>query len=89
MSIDNQGKNLPDSRFFISENLTPMNSKTALIELRTAGFLQNTYPVNGVVHMSGVRVRKKVMKIFYESMLHEIFSEYDVSRCSGRLEKFI
>ena len=82
MSIDNQGKNLPDSRFFISENLTPMNSKTA-------GFLQNTYPVNGVVHISGVRVGKKVMKIFYESMLHEIFSEYDVSRFSGRLEKFI
>ena len=62
MSIGKKEKNLPDSRFFISENLTPMDSKIAFVcqELRRGGFLQNTYTVNGIAHISGSRVSKKL-----------------------------
>ena len=47
MSIYNKEKKLPDSRFFISENITPINSAIAFIcrELRRAGFLQDSYTV--------------------------------------------
>lgn len=66
MSIDNKGKNLSNARFFISENLTPMNSNIDFEcqELRKADFLQNMYTVDGILYVSGSRMEKKVMEIF-------------------------
>lgn len=78
-------KNLPKSRFFICKNLIPMNSKivSVCLELRRGGFLRNVYTVNGTVHISWARVEKKVMKIFHELMLHDLFLECDFSRFSS------
>ena len=79
MSIDNKGKNLSNARFSISENLTPMNSNIAFErqELRKADFLQNMYTVDGILYVSGSRVEKKGMEIFYESALLDLFAEYN------------
>ena len=79
MSIDNKGKNLSNARFFISENLTPMNSNIAFEcqELRKADFFQNMYTVDGILYVSRSRVEKKVMEIFYESALLDLFPEYN------------
>ena len=63
--IDDKENNLPYSRFFFSENLTPMNSETAFIcrELRRDGFFQNICTVNGIVNISEDRVEKSYENI--------------------------
>ena len=43
--------------------------------------------MNGIVHKSGVRVGKRIMKIFHESMLHNSFPKYDFSRINSRLDE--
>ena len=43
--------------------------------------------MNGIVHIFGARVEKKVMKIFHELKLHDLFPKYDFSRFRSCLEE--
>ena len=87
--INNTKKNLADSRFFHSKTLTPMNSKVAFIcrEFISSGFFQNTYTVNGILDISEAKLETKIMKIFHEVKLPDLFPDNDFSRFSSRLEE--
>ena len=60
-------------KIIISETLNPISLKTDFIccELKCSGFLQNSYTVNGFVHMFGDSAEKNLMKIFHEPMLQD------------------
>ena len=87
-SLDCKAKKLPKSSFYISENLTPMNSKLSYLcrELRRANLLQSCYTINGIVHITGNRVGNKTRKIFHESNLHELFPDFDFAQYDKKVE---
>ena len=66
-----------------------MNSKVAFIcrEFITSGFFQNTYTVNGILDISEAKLETKIMKIFHEVKLPDLFPDNDFSRFSSRLEE--
>ena len=53
-SIDKNAKGIPNANLFISENLTPANSKLALNcqKLKRDGEIEKCYTINGIAHIA-------------------------------------
>ena len=74
-SIDKNVIGIPNVNLFISENLTPVNSKFVFncLKLKTEGEIEKCYIMNGIVHIAK---NNKLMKIYHLKDLQEPFPEY-------------
>ena len=74
-SIDKNAIGIHNANLFISEKLTPLNSKLALNcrKLKRDGEIQKCYTINGIVRISK---KNKIMKIYHLKDLWELFPEY-------------
>ena len=74
-SIDKNAIGIPNANLFISENLSPANSKLAFNcrKLRRDGETEKCYTINGIVH---IVKNNKLMKLYHLKDLQELFPEY-------------
>ena len=74
-SINKNVIGTPNVNLFISENLTPVNSKFAFncLKLKTEGEIEKCYTMNGIVHIAK---NNTLMKIYHLKDLQEPFPEY-------------
>ena len=74
-SIDKNTIGIPNANLFISENLTPANSKLAFNcqKLKRDSEIEKYNTIKGIVHIAK---NNKLMKIYYLKDLQELFPEY-------------
>ena len=74
-SIDKNAIGIPNANLFISENLTPANSKLEFNcgKLKRDSKIEKCYTINGIVHIAK---SDKLMKIYHLKDLQELFPEY-------------
>ena len=74
-SIDKNAMGIPNANIFISENLTPTNSKLAFHcrKLKRDGETEKCYTINGIVH---IIKNNKLMKLYHLKDLQDIFPEH-------------
>ena len=75
MSVDKKALGIPNARLFLSENLTPVNSKLAFYcrKLHRDGEIEKSYTINGIVTI--IKDNDK-LKIHHLKDLQELFPEY-------------
>ena len=71
-SIDNNAIGISNENLFISENLTPVNSKLAFNCRKLNRDAEKCYMINGMVHIAK---NNKLMKIYHLKDLQELFPE--------------
>ena len=76
-SIDKNHIGIPNVNLFISENLTPLNSKLSFNckKLKRDGEIEKYYTINGIVHIAK---NNKIMKIYHLKDLQEHFPEHAI-----------
>ena len=74
-SIDKNAAGVPNANLFISEKLTPLNSKLAFDcrTLKRDGEIEKCYTINGIVHIAK---NIKLMKLCHLKDLQKLFTEY-------------
>ena len=75
MSIDKNATGTFNANLFVSENLTPINSKLAFNcrKLKRDGEIEKCCTINGIVHIAK---NNKLMRIDHLKYLQELFPEY-------------
>ena len=75
MSIDKNAIGIFNANLFVSENLTPINSKLAFNcrKLKRDSEIEKCYNINGIVHIAK---NNKLMRIDHLKYLQELFPEY-------------
>ena len=85
-SIDKNAAGVPNANLFISEKLTPLNSKLAFDcrTLKRDGEIEKCYTINGIVHIAK---NNKLMKIYHLKDLQWHFLQYAFEN-SDQAEQF-